>query len=199
MSYKDKEKQREYNRQYHLANLEKEIERCRVYKSANRKKVNEQARQYRSEHLEEARAKKRKWYKENREEALAYNKAWNKNNPDKVRAAKHRRLLNDPQYKIACNIRRRIHAVLKGISKSKSSLKLLGCDIPTFMKHIESQFTEGMTWQNYGLYGWHLDHIMPCVSFDLTKPEEQAKCFHYTNLQPLWAKDNLSKRATIPG
>lgn len=198
MSYKDKEKQREYNRQYRLANLEKEIERCQEYKQNNREKINERARQYRTNHLEEAKAKKRKWYRDNREYALEYNNSWNKNNPEKVRAAKHKRLQSNPQYKIACNLRRRINAVLKGISKSQSSMKLLGCDMSTFMKHIESQFVEGMNWDNYGYYGWHIDHIRPCVSFDLTKPEEQAKCFHYTNLQPLWAKDNLSKRATIP-
>jgi hypothetical protein len=67
----------------------------------------------------------------------------------------------------------------------------------TLIKHLESHFTEGMNWDNYGVYGWHMDHIIPCAAFDLTKPEDQSKCFHYTNLQPLWAKDNLSKRDTI--
>jgi hypothetical protein len=54
-----------------------------------------------------------------------------------------------------------------------------------------------MTWQNYGYYGWHIDHIKPCASFDLRKPSEQRKCFHYSNLQPLWAKDNLQKSDKI--
>ena len=55
-----------------------------------------------------------------------------------------------------------------------------------------------MTWENHGRYGWHIDHIMPCSSFDLTDPEQQKKCFHYTNLQPLWAHENMSKGAKIP-
>ena len=82
---------------------------------------------------------------------------------------------------------------LKGNIKSAKTLTLLGCSIPEFMKHLESQFQPGMTWENYGLFGWHRDHIRPCASFDLSQPEEQAKCFHYTNFQPLWAKDNLAK------
>ena len=54
-----------------------------------------------------------------------------------------------------------------------------------------------MTWKNWGVKGWHLDHIIPCASFDLSLPEEQKKCFHYTNLQPLWAEDNLSKGSKL--
>ena len=50
-----------------------------------------------------------------------------------------------------------------------------------------------MTWENHGQYGWHVDHIKPCALFDLTKIEEQKKCFHYTNLQPLWWRDNIKK------
>jgi len=62
--------------------------------------------------------------------------------------------------------------------------------------HIEKQFKPGMNWENYSLYGWHIDHIRPCASFDLTKEEEIQKCFHYSNLQPLWAEENLKKAAT---
>jgi hypothetical protein len=71
--------------------------------------------------------------------------------------------------------------------------KVLGADIETVRKHIESLFVDGMTWDNHGNHGWHLDHIIPCAAFDLTKKEEQLKCFHYKNIQPLWAKDNLVK------
>ena len=82
---------------------------------------------------------------------------------------------------------------MAGTSKSAATLELLGCSVEELKKHLENQFIKGMTWNNYGLHGWHIDHIKPCASFDLTKEEEQRKCFHYTNLQPLWAKDNLSK------
>ena len=72
-------------------------------------------------------------------------------------------------------------------------MELVGCSIPDLIKHLESKFQEGMNWSNYGFYGWHIDHIRPCSSFNLLNEEEQKQCFHYTNLQPLWAKDNLQK------
>ena len=90
------------------------------------------------------------------------------------------------------NISRRILLALKGKSKSADTITLLGVSNIEFLwAYLEKQFKSGMTRENHGL--WHVDHIIPCSSFDLTKPEEQAKCFHYTNLQPLWASENLSK------
>jgi hypothetical protein len=64
-------------------------------------------------------------------------------------------------------------------------------------QYIETLFKPGMTWGNHGNFGWHLDHIIPCSSFDLTDVEQQKKCFHYTNLQPLWAKDNIKKGSKL--
>jgi DNA/RNA endonuclease G (NUC1) len=63
--------------------------------------------------------------------------------------------------------------------------------------HLEAKFLPGMTWDNYGVHGWHIDHIIPCAAFDLSKETEQRKCFHFTNLQPLWAKDNLRKSDSL--
>lgn len=70
-------------------------------------------------------------------------------------------------------------------------MELIGCSIEQLLEHLESQFQDGMTWDNYG--EWHIDHIKPCAMFDFTKEEDQRECFHYTNLQPLWAEDNLRK------
>lgn len=100
-------------------------------------------------------------------------------------------------------IRMAIAAVKKqlniDIQKSAKTIELIGCSISELIKFLELKFLPGMNWQNHG-YGddkWHVDHIIPCAFFDLTKPEEQRKCFHYTNLQPLWQKDNLSKKDNI--
>ena len=82
-----------------------------------------------------------------------------------------------------------------GATKNDSLAELIGISIDGFMAHIESLFTDGMSWQNYG--EWHLDHVVPCKFFDLTKEDEQKKCFHYLNQQPLWAADNLSKGASL--
>jgi len=99
----------------------------------------------------------------------------------------------DPYYKAVFLIRSRIGKVLRerNIGKQHKTYDLLGCSKKEFTKYFESKFTEGMSWENHG--EWHVDHIRPCCSFNLTNEEEQKACFHYTNLQPLWAKDNLSK------
>jgi hypothetical protein len=99
----------------------------------------------------------------------------------------------DINFKLYNVLRNRIGMAIKNNYKSSSSVILLGCSIPELKIHLESQFKDGMTWDNHGIHGWHIDHIKPCSSFDLSKPEEQLKCFNYTNLQPLWAIENISK------
>ena len=74
---------------------------------------------------------------------------------------------------------------------------MVDCSVEKLKQHLESQFKEGMTWTNYGKNGWVIDHIQPCVSFDLSKLSGQKKAFHYTNLQPLWEKVNLHKASKI--
>lgn len=98
-------------------------------------------------------------------------------------------------FRLAQKLRARIRNALKGASKSTHTFDLLGCSLDELRAHIETLFKTGMTWENYGAGGWHLDHIKPCASFDLTDPEQQRICFHYTNLQPLWAGENLRKGA----
>ena len=77
--------------------------------------------------------------------------------------------------------------------KSLNTMMLLGCEIDYLLYHIQEQFTHGMSWDNYGIGGWEMDHIKPCSLFDLSKKSEQLKCFYYTNLQPLWAEENIRK------
>ena len=98
-------------------------------------------------------------------------------------------------YKISCILRGRLKNALKSNSKSKRTFELLGCSVEELWTHLEKTFKPGMTRENHG--EWHIDHIIPCVSFDLSKPKEQAKCFHYSNLQALWKHENLSKGAKI--
>lgn len=146
--------------------------------------------------------------KERENERLARTLAWTKVNQDfiawnrrKLRARANEtvrryireRRKQDPIFKLLAYVRGRIRGALtrKNLRKSTQTEQLLGCSVQELKNHLEAQFKNGMTWDNYGQ--WHVDHIRPCCSFDLEKLEEQATCFHYTNLQPLWAEENFKK------
>ena len=102
------------------------------------------------------------------------------------------------RYWVARRIRSRVYKVLRNelAKKNVRTEELYGCSWGKLIEHIEAQFYARMSWQNYG-HAWHIDHIMPCDSFDLTKPDQVRQCFHYTNLRPLWAKANIRKSDTI--
>lgn len=113
----------------------------------------------------------------------------------KARAIEHKyrkKYHTDSNIKTRLLLRSRLLGALKGAVRSQSMMDLIGCSIVECRAHLEKQFTEGMSWKNQGK--WHIDHKRPCASFDLTDPEQQKICFHYTNLQPLWAKDNQIKK-----
>ena len=108
-----------------------------------------------------------------------------------------KRYKGDECFRIVQNLRTRMRLALNNSNKADTTQNLLGCTTEELKAHLESQFTDGMSWDNYGMNGWHIDHIIPCSSFDMLDPEEQRECFHYTNLQPLWAEDNLRKSDKI--
>jgi hypothetical protein len=124
---------------------------------------------------------------------------WIKNHPGYMNEWTKNSLKTNINHKIKHNLSERFRVALFKNSKSSPTLEILGCTIDEFKTYLENQFQEGMTWENYGLKGWHIDHIKPCSLFDLSDPEEQKKCFHYTNLQPLWWYDNLKKSAKYEG
>ncbi len=113
----------------------------------------------------------------------------------RLREKAHRE--DNPHFKIRVALKSRLYGALKskGIRKTIATMKLAGCSLEFLKQHLESQFLQGMSWDNYG--EWHIDHKIPCKAFDLTDSEEQKRCFHYKNLQPLWAIDNLRKNAKI--
>lgn len=103
------------------------------------------------------------------------------------------RCRTDVEFKVRMRLRSRMYSALirqKGV-KAADVLDLHGADVPSILKHLEKQFKDGMTWDNYG--EWEIDHIKPCAAFDLRKKKEQRECFHYTNLQPLWGDENRAK------
>lgn len=109
------------------------------------------------------------------------------------------RRMTDLNFKLKHNLRNRLSNALKNNAKSNKTLILIGCSLEQLKMHLEKQFQTGMNWSNYGkkIGQWNIDHIIPCASFDLKYPEQQQKCFHFTNLQPLWAIDNLKKSSRV--
>lgn len=99
----------------------------------------------------------------------------------------------NPVFQITLNCRGRMYKVLRGNFKAGKSFDLIGCSSVFLREYLESKFLFGMTWENYGINGWNIDHIKPLASFDMSDPEQQKASFHYTNLQPLWWIDNLRK------
>ena len=210
MPFKDKEKKKQYQKQYHLDNKEKNKEKKKEYmkqywlnKKEKKKQYDKQYRldnkeklkQYWLNNKEKNKENMKQWRLDNREKIKEYSKQWKLNNRDYHNKYQKHRSKTDPIFKFIKNQRKRVWKVLKGKHKCKSTIELLGCSAEYCWNHLEQQFKPGMTRDNYGL--WHVDHITPCASFDLNDPEQQKFCFHYTNLQPLWAIDNIKKGAKL--
>ena len=142
-----------------------------------------------------------RWRKNNPEKARVLSRKWQKDNPEKERATKTKykreRKFIDLSYKLMENTRAAMRSALRDNAKSGHTIELLGCSIEYLRKYLEDRFMEGMSWDNYGLYGWHIDHIIPLSYFHLDDPEQQKHAWHYTNLQPLWAADNFIKSNKI--
>lgn len=173
--------------------------------------VSEYKRKYRAENAEKLSAVARDYYEKNAETIKArvasaraqdpelYNKRaleYQKNNRDAVYARQRKwakaKRETDVQYRIRNNLRRRLKRALRGQVKPISAIRELGCSTEYLVKHLESKFHAGMTWENYGSH-WHIDHVIPLTAFDLTLVEQAKKACHYTNLQPLIAAENIRK------
>lgn len=104
----------------------------------------------------------------------------------------------DSEFRIKLKLRSRIHHAIKqgGGIKPARTMEITGCTVQQLKAWLETQFRPRMSWANFG-HGWHIDHVLPCASFDLSDKDQVRQCFHYTNLRPLWAKENLRKSDTI--
>ena len=136
---------------------------------------------------------KRIWREKNLERDVKNRKMWYEKNPEYLKKYIRKKRKEDINFKIAGIYRCRIYQALRNNQKTGKTFELLGCSIKELKIYLSNRFQKGMSWNNYGYNGWHIDHIKPCSSFDLSISDEQKKCFHYTNLQPLWAMDNFMK------
>ena len=181
---REKEKPEEiqaWRNEYRLKNKDKLKKRRSNYYKKNKDKENQYSKKY---------------LKENKEKIAVWRRAYEKT-PEvraKINARFNKRIKTDVIFRIRRNLKGRIYEYIK-IKKGRKQgtmKELLGCDWKFFKSYLEKKFQPGMTWKNYGK--WHIDHIMPLSKFDLSLKSEQFKSCHHTNLQPLWAIDNIRKQ-----
>lgn len=150
------------------------------------------------EQLKQRQLVRRAWYFRDVEKSRLRGRIYQKNNRDKCAKYRRERSKVDLSFRLLNLLRSRICKIPTRRSRnSKKTLELLGCSMADFRIYLESKFEPGMSWENYGHKGWHIDHIMPCAIFDLGKPEHLKRCFHFSNLQPMWATENLRKHRRV--
>lgn len=179
--------------EYYTDNREKILSRMKANRAARIDAVREQGRKYYHKHRHK-RLLQAKLYKEKNQLKVQLSlRAWRSKNKVHVNNYMRNRLATNIHAAIRHRMSSRILKVLKRnkLRKNNTTVKFLGIGLDGFKKHIESLFLPGMSWSNRHL--WHIDHVRPCSSFDLTIPEQQFQCFNYKNLQPLWALDNMRK------
>jgi hypothetical protein len=147
---------------------------------------------YRRKNKERIRQQNAEYYKKNAEKLIKKSSSYRSlpENKKRILARHKERMETEPLYCFRENLRNTLRKCLRG-SKNRKTESILGLSIEKFRLHLESLWLEGMSWENYGMYGWHIDHIIPLAS--AKTPEEMKKLWHYQNMQPLWAKDNLAK------
>lgn len=213
----NKEAKREYDRLWYLRNKEKVKEAAnrryqtnkeavlayqKQYYELKKDEICERVKRYNNSHPEVHRAADKRYRSRNEEKERNRNRnrydiekgrTWRNKNRDHFNEYFRERYMKNVQHAICVRLRTRLRRMLKIQSGTKFApmLDLIGCSLPELLRHLEQNFLPGMSWENRKL--WHVDHIRPCASFELTDPEQQRQCFHWSNLQPLWATDNIRK------
>jgi hypothetical protein len=194
---KNKQKFSLRGKEFYKKNKKKIKLKQKIYRQNNKEKEKRRHKKYQKNNKEKLKKYQRDWFKKNKKKKLLQSKKYYRHNKKKIlkRHSKYKKIRQkiDINFKLAGYLRTRIYQALKNNKKQDSTLKLIGCSIKFLKEYLESKFKPGMSWKNYKLKGWHIDHIIPCSKFDLSKKEEQQKCFHYTNMQPLWCEENWAK------
>ena len=196
-AYRDANKSR--RKEYYEENKAVFLEKANARYAEKTEEILEKKKDRYWKDVEESRGKARDYRKNNPERRKEWDaKSYRKHRDKKIKCQSEyirKRRKNDTTFRLLQNMRRRLSLAIndQGTMKIDTSLRLFGCSAEELKAHIESQFTDGMSWENYGIHGWHVDHIKPCNSFDFSLESEQRECFHYSNLQPLWAEDNIRK------
>jgi hypothetical protein len=177
----------------------------KIYRTQCKKCMNTSSTKYYRENFEKISEHGKKLRLQNPEKNKIHCKEYKKNNPDYFKKwinknKEHRKKYikeynSNPKNKVKNSLRSRINELMNKKYNNPRTLELVGCDYEFLIKYIESKFSGDMSWDNYGYYGWHIDHIIPLSS--AKSEDEVKKLFHYTNLQPLWGKENQEKSNKI--
>lgn len=192
----NREQSLENKKKWHQENKEEAISKMRQRYHNNIDEEKKQRKIWRKENPDRVKAWNQKAYKKNQEKILSQKKVYAKLNKDKINAYKRNRYQNNFGYRMEMTNRLRLREVLKGKTKDVSSKECVGCTVDYLQAWIRFQFYDGMTTNNHGEY-WHLDHVKPCESFDLTKTDQLKECFHWSNIQPLRWDKNIKKSDKI--
>jgi len=216
----DPEARRASSKAYYQRNRERRRVQAKAAYQKNKARLRELNRAWRQRNPERTRQLNREWDRRNAERrrrrareryqsmtperAAALRESWKRyreRNREKIRSRNKARIATDPGYKFAQLLRSRVGKALKEqhAAKAFKTIDLVGCSMHDLLAHFERHFQPGMSWQNYGRHGWHVDHIVPCAAFDLSRPDQQKICFHYTNLRPAWESDNVRRQSRIEG
>lgn len=162
--------------------------RRRIYRKNNIKKILKKEAMWRIKNKDKESQRCKKWRKENPEKVKLMGYEWRKKNPEYMK-----NWLKQPKRRLGNSISSAVYSALKNNKKGHHWENLVGYTANDLMNHLEKQFKEGMTWNNYG--EWHVDHKIPMSVFNYTKPEHEdfKRCWALKNLQPLWAIDNITK------
>jgi hypothetical protein len=174
---RETDRYKKYQNEYRLNNFEKLKEDCRGRYFKNKEPYLKRSK--------DQKIRLGDSYKE-------YQKAYRKKNRKELNAKYLHKLKTDPVAKLKHGLRCRFNKLIKGHNKQNSVLNYIGCDVDFLKDYLSSKFKDDMSWENHGIV-WHIDHIIPCASFDFCNEEDLKKCWHYTNLQPLYALENLIK------
>jgi len=192
----NKEETKEYMRNYYLINKERIKAQANAYRESNKEKVKKTVRAYYKANRKERINYSKTYYYLNKERILKRSNNYQKSNREKINIQRKEAHGTNPKKRLNHSISEALRGSLKGNKAGVSWLNLIDYTFDDLKKHLEKQFTKGMTWDNYGKAGWEIDHKIPISAFNFTKPEHEdfKKCWALNNLQPMWGKDNASKK-----
>jgi len=182
------QKTKDYSKKSREKNRETIRIRNRKYEKSNREKIRTRSKKWRTKNSEKIKAKDKKYYHENYERNKKRRKEY-------MKIYKREKSRNDPIYRLNSNVRTNIWRSLKGEKGKRRWETLVNYTLEDLRKHLESQFKDGMTWQNYGKSGWEIDHRIPISLFNIKSYNSKGfkKCWALENLQPMWEKENITK------